>query len=307
MTFALRGRRAVLSCLALVAGAIPGFAADWRKELGTFRIGMVESRISALSPAELSKMQAAYAAALGMPVEVIPARDFPSLIDSIASSRIEYAVFSAAAYATAAIACDCVEPLVGPVAADGSTGEKVVLMAAAGQTVASLPASKGVALPLEGGVTLTGIVLAELIPGGRKLEGGETWLKPQSGSDAAVAAFSTGAVDAFVTMVPSNRTLETAVSATDGLALALAAGGRAANPVWMSSEVPYGPHAVRRNLAPEARKALLDFLVNVHGADPALAELLLPDMMVSFHPAIAQSFAGTLNAVKAAASSAAAP
>ena len=100
-TMARRGARpaasaaaAVLMCIAVSAACTNAARADWRKDLGTFRIGISATDAKSLSAAETDKLTAGYAAALGMPVEVVILRDYPALIDAQVSSRIEYAIYT---------------------------------------------------------------------------------------------------------------------------------------------------------------------------------------------------------------------
>ena len=86
---------ALLLCAGLSAACASAAHADWRKDLGTFRIGISATDAKSLSPVETGKMSAGYAAALGMPVEIVVLRDYPALIDAQVSSRIEYAIYTA--------------------------------------------------------------------------------------------------------------------------------------------------------------------------------------------------------------------
>src|SRR5690606_4354540 len=79
------------------------------------------------------ELNAAFTKALGLKVEFFVARSYAALIDAQASSRIEYAVYSASAYAAAYRRCACVEPLVAPTGEDGSIGIRSVLIAKDGR------------------------------------------------------------------------------------------------------------------------------------------------------------------------------
>ena len=87
----------------------------------TFRIGMIAADGSQAVPG-LSAIKRAYSQALGIPVEIFVARDYASLIDAQAKSRIDYAIYSTTAYATASLLCSCLEPVVAPLGDDGATG-----------------------------------------------------------------------------------------------------------------------------------------------------------------------------------------
>ena len=76
----------------------------------------------------LAVLKQAYARALGIPVEIFVARDYAALIDAQATARVDYAIYSTTAYATAALLCACVEPVVAPVGEDGATGIKAILV-----------------------------------------------------------------------------------------------------------------------------------------------------------------------------------
>ena len=81
----------------------------------------------------LSILKRAYSQALGIPVEIFVARDYAALIDAQATARVDYAIYSTTAYATAALLCSCVEPVVAPVGEDGATGIVAVLVTRDGQ------------------------------------------------------------------------------------------------------------------------------------------------------------------------------
>ncbi len=268
----------------LIAGLMTATAAqaDWRKELGTFRIGLIETEGRQYSPSDLDKIRAAYASALGMPVEIFQARDFPSLIDAHASSRIEYAVYTAQAFATASLACECVEPLAAPVGADGSAGVRDALIADTGLSMSGLVASKGIGMPGRSSLSTMGVALAAFQSGGVRLTGAETWLRVEEDMNAVMARFGEGSLDGFFVAVPSRLNLAQTPGGSPGLSAAIAKTGRKAKALWLSEPVPYGPHAVRKNLAPEAKTVLSKMLLELGSTNPDLNDLLLPEGAAAF-------------------------
>ncbi|WP_164769653.1 PhnD/SsuA/transferrin family substrate-binding protein, partial [Mesorhizobium sp. M7A.F.Ca.US.005.03.2.1] len=102
--------------------------ADWRDDIGTFRIGIVAEPGAGNSVPGLALLTDAYTKALGMKVEFVVARNYAALIEAQANARIEYAIYSATAYATASQRCLCIEPLVAPVDSDGAIGIRSVLL-----------------------------------------------------------------------------------------------------------------------------------------------------------------------------------
>ncbi|WP_292435466.1 PhnD/SsuA/transferrin family substrate-binding protein, partial [Mesorhizobium sp.] len=156
--------QALRTCAAALAvlSAAPPAHADWRADIGTFRIGIVAEPGGGNTVPGLARLTDAYTNALGMKVEFVVARDYAALIEAQASGRIQYAVYSALAYATASERCGCVEPLVAPVDADGAAGVRSVLVtrdgkvpgltAIASHRIAIAPADNvaGSLLPLTG-------------------------------------------------------------------------------------------------------------------------------------------------------------
>ena len=120
-----------LFALALLAGLLAATCdsrAGWRDDMKTFRIGMVAEPGADQTVNGLASLKQAYAQALGIPVEIFVARDYAALIDAQATQRIDYALYSTTAYATAALLCGCVEPVAAPVSDDGATGIKAILV-----------------------------------------------------------------------------------------------------------------------------------------------------------------------------------
>jgi phosphonate transport system substrate-binding protein len=294
-------KKSVLNCLTTTAlllfGATTSFA-DWRKDLGAFRIGMIESEAMKLSPGELERVRSGYADALSLPVEIIRARDFPALIDAHASARIEYAIFSAAAYSTAYLVCECIEPLVQPIAADKTNGTRTVLLIDDAVTVAQIAKSKGIAVPGRNSLNGFGVPMASESVISGKLNGNEKWLIFARDTNSAAQLYAKSEVDGFFATVNSGETLATALQDGKPLALAVAASGRKTRAVWISNPVASGPHAVRKNLANEAKTILSNYLVNLAGSDPDLNDILLPADDVSFAKVNHSDYATAIAATK---------
>ncbi len=287
-----------LTSLVFVLASTTMSFADWRKDLGVFRIGMIESEAAKLSPGELERIRSGYADALSMPVEIIRARDFPALIDAQASARIEYAIFSAAAYSTAYLICECIEPLVQPVVADGASGTRTVLLLDENLNLSNLARSKGVAVPGRNSLNGFGVPLASDSVTSGKLTGNEKWLVFVRDTNTAAQQYAAGQVDGFFATVSSNTTLATALKEGTPLANAIAASGRKTKALWISNPVSNGPHAVRKSLANEAKIILSDYLVKLAESDPDLNDILLPVNDVRFAKAKQSDYAFAIAATK---------
>src|SRR5690606_30714563 len=118
------------TCMAAAAAALLCCAPAAAQE--AFRIGLVASPGEEAGIEGLAEIKAAYAAALGQPVEVMVARDYAALADAHIEGRIDYAVYSAPAFAAAERRCLCLRPVAAPVDAGGATGLRSVLIVRTG-------------------------------------------------------------------------------------------------------------------------------------------------------------------------------
>lgn len=256
--------------MAVAAAAGPS-QAGWREDMGTFRIGMVAEPGAGQSVQGLARIKEAYSAVLSVPVEVFVARDLPALIDAQAGGRVDYAIYSSTAYAVAWRLCECVEPLAAPVGEDGSTGIAAVLLARRG-AAGSIDTMTGVKIALPtaaqpGGPMLARSSLAEA--GLDLVRSGATLVETASAGDAE-RRLEEGEVDAMVGWQSMP------VAATGTLAnIALAGADAAANVVlWTSEPLRFGPHAVRKDLDPEAKQLLVSFLGGLRSVAPDVYELV---------------------------------
>ncbi len=273
--------------------------ADWRKELGTFRIGIIEAQGAQYSPVDLENIRTAYAGALGMPVEIFQARDFPSLIDAHASSRIEYAVYTAEAYATAYLSCQCIEPLAAPLAEDGSTGMRTALIVDTNLSLSNLAMSKGIGISGVSSLSTFGVALASFQVNGIKFTGAEPWIQLDDSMSSMIEKFRAALLDGFFVSVPARQSLNQVLGADTSVSQALENSGRKAKAVWLSDTFPFGPHAVRTNLAPEAKTILLKMLKELASTNPDLNDLLLPEGTVAYEPVSHSAYRLALDATKA--------
>jgi phosphonate transport system substrate-binding protein len=251
-------------------------SADWRTDLGTFRIGIVASKAAGDAVLRLAAIKSAYSDALGVPVEVFFARDYAALIDAQATARIDYAVHTALSYAATWQLCACIEPIAAPVGGDGAIGIRSALIVRKG-TVAGADALVGRTIALGPADSVAGAMLplAEFQLDGKPLSGDEAFIRQVGSASEAEDLFAAGSIDGLFGWATASPDAEP----PSGTVARLVAGGIASaemNMVWTSDLVPYGPHAVRTNLAPAAKAALKDFLLGLKTGPPELHELLAP-------------------------------
>lgn len=266
--------------VAAFLGAAFAAQADWRTELGAFRVGMVTG--GSAGPVQVEPFRLALTEALAMPVEIVPFRDFPALIDAASRSRVEYGVFSSGAYAAAEALCECLEPLVVPRSGDGGDSYRMVLIApasTAGAPAAFAGSRIGVVRPEVRGGVMGGVMLAahELKQAGVDIAQDRESVVSFTTSDAAIAALENGEIGALVGW--SSMTGDPAAGYSRGTLARLAAlGGDPARYriAWQSSPIPNRVHALRENLDAEAKTALRSVLSGLFEADPLAYDAVEP-------------------------------
>lgn len=254
-----------LACLWLMSSAA---FADWRKDIGTFRIGLSASDSSALSPAELDQFRRGYAGALGLPVEVVILKDYPALIDAHVSGRVEYAIYSASAYSTAHLLCQCLLPIVAPVQTSGAVGVRSVLVVNANVTFTRMDLN-GIKVGILDKNSFSGfaIPMAEYRVGPRPLDASDTFLKQYAGMDETLNAFLTSELDGFFGWGNSDADglIESEGIMNLGAAKSITFRGITGEVKipWTSALYRFGPHAVRRDLPGDSKRVLVQYLLNL--------------------------------------------
>ena len=249
--------------------------ADWRDDIGTFRIGIVAEPGAGNTVPGLAVLTDAYSKALGMKVEFVVARDYAALIEAQANARIEYAIYSATAYATASQRCLCIEPLVAPVDSDGAIGIRSVLLTRDGK-LPDLAAMQGhrIAMAPSGSVGGSLLPLAALTAEGRKVAEDAPFLVHADSAAAAETMLVDGRADGLFGWVTAAADGQPQTSGTQARLEAAGLSVAALRIVWTSGLLRYGPHAVRSDLDPEAKRRLTVFLTNLKSITPDVYELL---------------------------------
>jgi phosphonate transport system substrate-binding protein len=266
-------RPALALLLALMPA--PSFA-GWREDMKAFRVGMIAEDGAGQIVPGLSTLRRAYSQALGLPVEIFVARDYASLIEAQAASRVDYAIYSTTAYATAALLCSCVEPVVAPLDADGATGIAAVLITRDGRLPALSEIGRHrVAIPPSD--SIAGSMLPSLALAHEKitLTGSEPLLVRAESASAAETMLVDGSVDAIFGWVPvvAEAGLDTSGGTLDRL-VAAGLDRSTLTVVWTSQPLRYGPHALRAGLDGELRKSLVIFLTSLRELHPDIYDLV---------------------------------
>jgi phosphonate transport system substrate-binding protein len=282
----------------LTMASAPGPAlADWRQEMGTFRIGIAKREGERLDPERFEQFREAVSVALSMPVEIFQANSATALIDAQASSRIEYSILTALGYATAYTLCECVEPLVAPVSATGAIGIRSVLLADPARVgeIADL-AEIRIALGPENALGGDILPAAEFTWQGKPLAASGLDVVRAESAEDALRMFAEGEVSAVFTWRYVSRSGNTPgdfgpYSRFPGL------GKDRYDVLWQSGPVRFGPHAVRRNLPAEARVALRRLLLSLEEEAPLVFDAVSPALGGGFEAVTHADYRTALNAV----------
>ena len=256
--------------MALVALTTAASAA-WRDEITALRVGVLGGGDAAYRVATLEPFRVYLQDKTGLPVEIVPAATYDTLINAQITGEIDYAIYSATAFATAVVKCDCVEAFAAPIAADGALGFHAVLVARAGDGTAGLAEAGGKRLGLGPKESVSGNLVprhalrAEGIDPDTYFLSIETYPSPED----AVTGLLHGEVDLAAAW--SSLTGREASGHSFGTFTQMVSEGTLSmdriRVVWQSSLIPFGPHAIRSNLPPELKRILSGALLSMAGED----------------------------------------
>ena len=259
--------------------AFPQFAmADWREDIGVFRIGIVTGGDIAGTLARSEPFRLAVSEALEMDVEFFPASSSKVLIDALVADRIEYAALSASGYALASVRCECVEPLVIPRSTDSTDGYHLIALTRNGAGFDPKELSgKNIAM-----ISREAIVGEEfvkhLLQKEFEIQTGEITFQSKESSEATQQAFAEGEYDILIGW--SSLTGDPGVGYSRGTLhqiLGRIPGGQQLFRIgWKSPSIPHKTHVLRKNLPGEAKTRLRDALVNLFERDPVAYDSIEP-------------------------------
>lgn len=260
--WAISGTGAAVLVACWLSGA--AVAAEEQPAASPFRIGLVARDGEGPAVEGLSAIKAAFSDALSMPVEVLVARDYAALVESHLDGRVDYAIYTATAYAAASIRCGCLRPVAAPVGIDGSFGLRSVLI---------VRRRDGGGVPQIIAVGPDDSLATRLVPLASWPDAAQAAASLVSVDTAgeAEALFLEGGIDGYFGWVPSRPGADDA-SPYGGSLDRLAAAGLDPGEfdvTWRSGLLRYGPHAVRDTLPQEQVAALARLLAGVV-ADPDL-------------------------------------
>lgn len=268
-----RVSRALGSLLAvsLVLAASSSLAA-WRDDFKVFRVGVLAGSDPAYRLATLEPFRVYLQDKTGIPVEIVPAVTYGALIDAHTGGQVDYAIYTATAYATAVATCECVEAFAAPIAADGSLGFYAILVARAGDNIADLAAAQGKRLGLGPPDSISGSIVPRHAFTADKIDLDTYFLSVTEylTPEEAIEALLGGEVDLAAAW--SSLTGSESLGYSFGtLTRMVDEGTLSMNRIrvaWQSPLIPFGPHALRTDLPPELRSILSGALLSMARDDP---------------------------------------
>lgn len=266
------------AALAILCACAGNAAADWRDDIKVFRVGIPVGDNATYRLQQAEPFRRYLEGRLGVHVELFPATSYEAMIEAQASDRIQYGIYSATAFATAEIMCDCLDPVAVPTADDGSSGFHAVLVARADSAIRSLTDAKGARLA----VGPEGSVAGRLIPFAAFAANG---IDPKSYFSALVETREPA--EAVAALLRNEADLALAWSSLEGDAAAgysagvltrmIGEGTLAMSDIrliWQSDRIPYGPHAVRRALPDDLKALVEEAVLAMPAEDPAAVDAI---------------------------------
>jgi phosphonate transport system substrate-binding protein len=250
--------------------------ADWRSDIGVFRVGIVTGDATSQVTDAAEPFRLALVEALEMEVEFFRGRTPQALINALKADRIEYAVLSASSYALAWTVCECVEPLVTPRSVDSSDGYHLVV-------IANANGPKQVS-------EITAPSLASVLPDNSIEQGFANWSLQKDGvdirsdamlrgesSEETLDGFANGDYPAIIGWSTLSGLQDQGFSQGTLTRLAQIQGGsNAYSVIWKSKQLPHRAHTVRKKLPGEAKTILRNFMSSLYERNPVAYDIVEP-------------------------------
>ena len=268
----LRRQTMAMGAALLGMGLIGGRArAETLKE---FRIGILGGENTQDRLTRYDEFQKRLSEHLKMPVKLFPAADYAGVMQGIAAGQLEAAGFGASAFAGAWLDCKCIEPVVVPQEADGSTFYYSVMVVRADSGIKSVEDMKGHSLAWADPNSTSGYLIpsATLKAKGIDLKDGGYFLKTgfSGGHEQGVVAVLNKQYDGAVTWTSGQGDITEGYSRgnlrsmVDKKMLKMAD----VRIIWQSGKIPNGPWAIRTAVSAELKASFADFMLDLPKSHP---------------------------------------
>ncbi|MEM7289995.1 MAG: PhnD/SsuA/transferrin family substrate-binding protein [Pseudomonadota bacterium] len=271
--------------------------ADWRSDIGIFRIGVFTGSQSSSALAKSEPFRIAMAEALGMEVEFFAARTTGALIDALRTDRIEYGLLSASAYALSWHLCECVEPIAAPRSIDSTDGYHAIMITRQdGPDEIKELAGKQVAELSPGSVTQSVYVKQQLKKRGLALDSVE-FIANGSGEET-LSAFLGGSYDALIGWSSMTGFSDEGYSRGTLRQIASSQNLTGFRIIWQSAQLPHRPHVVRKKLPGEVKQILRNTLSGLFDSNPVAYDSIEPVYGGGFGLVRHQRYSGLVDVIR---------
>jgi phosphonate transport system substrate-binding protein len=295
-------RFVLLSFATSVIGISNSFA-DWRDDIGRFRIGIVASGSADKVASEAEPFRLAVEEKLGLPVEILPMANLSRLASAHIDGRVEYAVYPATTYAAAWVNCECIEPVVVARAQDNTINTYFVLIGRTSADRLSVSDLAGKKIWLLTGEEAMGqqFAIHGLRSAGTAVSGGGTGFLVAENPRKALEEFHKGEGDALIGWSSLQGDLAAGYSRGTLKQLAELNEGSISRYqiVWKSGPVPHRTHAIRKNLDGEVKKLLRELLGALFEDDPVAYDAIEPVYGGGFQIATQSQYGAVTDFVRA--------
>jgi phosphonate transport system substrate-binding protein len=234
--------------------------------------------------------------AIGRPAEILPMSSYRAMIDAQQLGRIDGGFYSAAAYALAQSACECLEPLVAPAASDGTNAYYAILVTASDADIDGLAGLKGKSVAVAAADSVGGrrLPLAALLAEGIDVETFFSEIRDAGSARQAVRLMLAGEVDAAFAWTSLSGEIAAGYSRgtlTD-LVAADAIDMSEVLLVWRSPAITHGPVALGASVTDPEKQAIEGYLLGLEQSDPAAYDALNPYYAGGYVPVNQEDYSG---------------
>lgn len=262
-----------------LSSAVQSAQANWRSDIGIFRIGIIMQDQSTEALDRLAPFKLALSEALDMEVEYFRARNTAALVDALASERIEYAIVSASGYAMAWASCECVEPIAIPRSKDSTDGYHTILLASPqGPKTLQEIIGQNIGTLSQNSITGQALVAHELEKLNLTIGDEKTPFVMSESAQSTLEAFSRGELKSLIAWSSMTGDPSTGYSRGNLRQLAQTYGQNVRNlrVLWKSQQIPHRPHIVRKKINGEAKQILRNTLLQMNEKDPIAYDSIEP-------------------------------
>lgn len=262
----LAAATAAIGLAGLSAGA-QAAEPSWKKDVPVIRVGILGGENDADRLARYDGFKKLLEDTYSVKVELFPASDYAGVMQGMAAGQLDLAEFGASGYAGLWLDCKCVEPLVVPKEADGSTGYYSVLYVKSSSPYQKLEDLKGKTLAFADPNSTSGYLIPNFQLKDKGFDPASFFAKTgfAGGHEQGVVAVMQGQYDAGVTWISGQG--DPAQGYSRGNLRSMVDKGmlkmQDLRIVWQSDLIPNGPWATRTALPEAFRKDMLDFLTRL--------------------------------------------